>query len=151
MPQGLDQGRVEKHFLEEICRLNTDASFWAGEKKEDFLHEYLIRYVVMFFDNDYGPDSFLRDYIKDFMDARRAWRPPARKSYMSYEEASTIFGVKEEALRTMTKRGLLRIFRRMAKKLHPDKGGTHEQFVQLTEAYHELLRTKGKTGRWFRK
>jgi len=53
MPQGLDQNRVDKHFLEELCRLNTDASFWAGEDVADFLHRYLIRYLIMFFDYDY--------------------------------------------------------------------------------------------------
>ena len=145
MPQGLDQDRVDNHFLKEICRLNQDASFWAGEDKKGSLHEYLLRYLLMFFDNDYGPDSFWHDYIKDFMDARRTWRLPPRKSAVSLEEASTIFGVKEEILATMTKRGLVRLFRRMAKKLHPDKGGSHEKFVRLTEAYHGLLRRKGGT------
>jgi len=38
--------------------------------------------------------------------------------------------------------------RRVAKKLHPDKGGTHDRFIRLTEAYHELLRSKGETPRW---
>ena len=145
IPQGLDQQRVDNHFLEEICRLNADSFFWAGEPPGDSLHEYLIRYVVMHFDNDFGPDSSLRDYIKEFINARRARWAPARKSSVSFEEASTIFGVREEALRTMTKRGLVRLYRRMAQKLHPDKGGTHEKFIQLTEAYHELLRRKGKS------
>jgi DnaJ-class molecular chaperone len=43
----------------------------------------------------------------------------------------------------MTKRGLTRLYRRMAKKLHPDKGGEHEKFIQLSEAYQELLKGKG--------
>ena len=28
MPQGLDQGRLEEHFLAEICRLNRAQAFW---------------------------------------------------------------------------------------------------------------------------
>ena len=143
MPQGLDQNKVDKYFLGEICRLNRDCSFWAGEACRDFLHEHLVRYVVMFFDNDYGLDAFLHDYVKEFMNARRFHKAPARKRSVSFEEASTVFGVKKEALRTMTKRGLTRLYRRMAQKLHPDKGGTHEKFIQLTEAYNDLLRRKG--------
>jgi len=148
MPQGLDQNRVDKHFLEELCRLNRGASFWAGEDVADFLHRYLIRYLIMFFDYDFGPDSFLRDYIKKFMNARRSWRAPATKSTVTFEQASIIFGVKEDILRTMTKRSLVRLYRRMAQKLHPDKGGSHEKFIQLTEAYQKILKSKGETPRW---
>ena len=151
MPQALDQNRVDKHFVEELCALNSDASFWAGDEVGDFLHPYLIRYLIMFFDYDYGQDSFWRDYIKGFMNARRSWRAPARKSTVTFEQASTIFGVKEDVLRTMTKRSLVRLYRRMAQKLHPDKGGSHEKFIQLTEAYQKLLKSKGETPRWFTK
>ena len=143
MPQGLDQNKVDEHFLEEICHLNADPSFWAGENIGSTLHEYLIRYVVMFFDNDYGPDASLQDFIKEFVNARRFRSAPARKKTVSFDEASTLFGVKKETLRTMTKRGLTRLYRRMAQKLHPDKGGEHEKFIQLTEAYQDLLRRKG--------
>jgi len=143
MPQGLDQDKVDRHFLEEICRLNRDACFWAGEKVGDALHEYLIRYVVMFFDNDYGPDSSWQDYVREFTNARRFRRAPAGKPSVTIDEASTLFGVKKEALSTMTKRGLTRLYRRMAQKLHPDKGGEHEKFIRLTEAYQEILKRKG--------
>jgi hypothetical protein len=149
IPQGLNQDDVERHFLEGICRLNTDRSFWAGEEVGGSLHPYLIRYLIMFFDYEYGPDTFWRDYIRDFMDSRRAWRPPQRKSAMTYEEASGIFGVTEATLRKMTRRGIVRLYRRMAQKCHPDKGGSHEEFIELTEAYRELLRKKVKDPRWF--
>jgi curved DNA-binding protein CbpA len=64
---------------------------------------------------------------------------------MSLKEASSIFGVTEDVLRTMTRRSIVRLFRRAAKKLHPDKGGTEERFVQLTEAYEEILKRKSNT------
>jgi len=140
VPQGLDQDRLEEYFLEEICRLNDDPFFWAGEHVGGFLHEYLVRYVVMFFDNPFGPDSFLRDYIREFMDTHRHWRFPKRKRKMTLAEAGSIFGVEKEILNTMNRRSIIRLFRRMAQKLHPDKGGTHEGFIKLTEAYRELLR-----------
>ena len=143
-PHTLDPVKVETHLVEELCRLNRDASFWAGEEVGGSLHPYLVRYLIMFFDYDYGPDTFWQEYIKGFMDARRAWRVPPRKSTVTYEQASSIFGIKEDVLRTMTRRGVVRLYRRIAQKLHPDKGGSHEAFVQLTEAYQEVLRRKGK-------
>ena len=142
IPQGLDQDRMDELFLEEICRLNGDPSFWSGEETGDLLHEYLVRYVLMFFDSPFGPDSFMHDYVKEFMDRQRAWRFPEIKRTMSLNEASSIFGVEKEILGTMSKRSLIRLFRRMAQKLHPDKGGTNEEFAKLNEAYGELLRRK---------
>ena len=144
IPQGLPQDEVDEHFLEEICRLNRDASFWAGEEHSgDMLHEYLVRYVVMFFDHPFGEDTFLRDHIKEFMDSHRAWRFPERTRTMGMDEASAVFGVDKEILRSMSKQRLVRLFRRLAQKRHPDKGGTHEEFIRLTEAYRECLRRKG--------
>lgn len=142
IPQGLNQEKMDKHFLEGICRLNGDASFWAGEETGDFLHEYLTRYVVMFFDNPFQPDSFLRDHIREFIARHRRWSFPEVRRSVSLAEASSIFGVGEDILKTMSKRSVIRLFRRMAQKLHPDKGGTHEEFIKLTDAYRELLRRK---------
>jgi DnaJ-class molecular chaperone len=59
------------------------------------------------------------------------------------DEASSVFGVEKEILSSMSKRSLVRLFRRLAQKRHPDKGGTHEEFIRLTEAYRECLRSKG--------
>ncbi len=142
IPQGLNQDKVDEHLLNEICRLDSDRSFWAGMNTEGRLHEYLTRYVVMYFDSSYGPSSFLDDYIRDFINSRRFYRAPPKKSAVSLDEASTIFGVKKDALKKMTRRGLARLYRRMAQKLHPDKGGDHEKFIKLTEAYQELLKSR---------
>lgn len=142
IPLGLNQEKMDSHFLEEICRLNADSSFWAGEETRDSLHEYLRRYVVMYFDNPFRPDTFLQDHVREFMDARRGWRFPERKRTMTLTEASSIFGVGKDILESMSRRGVIRLFRRMAQKLHPDKGGKHEEFVKLADAYRELLKRK---------
>jgi hypothetical protein len=142
IPQGLNQEKLDNHFVEEICRLNADSSFWAGEETGDSLHEYLRRYVVMFFDNPFRQDTFLQDHVKEFMDARRGWRFPEQKRKMTLSEASSIFGVAKDILESMSKRGVIRLFRRMAQKLHPDKGGKHDEFVKLADAYRELLKRK---------
>ncbi len=142
MPQGLNQNKVDQYFLEEICRLNSDRDFWSGMDTEGNLHEYMIRYVIMFFDSEYGRSSFLDDYIRDYMDSKRRYVPPHRSTSVILDEASTIFGVKKDVLKKMSKKALTRIYRQMAQKLHPDKGGEKEKFVKLSEAYNELLKSK---------
>lgn len=144
MPQGLDQDKVDEYFLKEICRLNNDRSFWAGMNTEGRFHEYLIRYVIMYFDNEYGASSFLDDYVWSFINGRRYYRAPPKKSSVTLDEASAIFSVGKDTLKKISRRGLTRIYHRMAQKLHPDKGGEHEKFVRLTEAYQELLKSKEK-------
>ena len=42
----------------------------------------------------------------------------------------------------MSRRNLARLYRRKAQELHPDKGGDHDQFVRLTRAYNELMKSK---------
>ena len=142
MPQGLDQTKIDELFLNEVCTLDGDLSFWAGIDAETRFHEYLIRYVIMYFDTEYWPGSFTDDYIRDFIHRRRFYRPSLKKRSVNLDEASAILGVKKEALQKMSKRGLIRIYRGMAQKLHPDKGGDHKKFIQLTEAYQAILNHK---------
>jgi len=42
----------------------------------------------------------------------------------------------------MSRKDFARLYRLKAMELHPDKGGDHDEFVKLTEAYHALLKTK---------
>jgi hypothetical protein len=141
-PQWLDQEKVEKYLTDEICLLHQDRSFWAGEVMGKRLHEYLRRYVIMFFDNDYEQRNPLNDYLQDFINRHRARPNVLGKNAVNMEKASVIFGVKKQTLETMTKQGLTRFYRRLAKKFHPDKGGSQEKFVELTEFYHALLRKR---------
>lgn len=142
MPQALDQKKVDEYFIEEICRLNKDKSFWAGMNTRPDLHEYLIRYIIIFFDDEYGRSYFLHDYIKSFIDSKRFYASSLKKSSVTLDEAITIFGIKKDKLKKMSRRGLTTLYRHMAKKHHPDKGGEHDKFIKLTEAYQELLKNK---------
>jgi hypothetical protein len=142
MPQGLDQDKVDEFFLEEVCWLNRDRTFWAGMKANGALHEYLIRYVVMFFDYEYEQSTWLHDYIQDFIHSKRQYRPPPRKNRITLDEASSIFGVPKDVLGKMDRRALTQLYRQVAQKLHPDKGGEHDAFIALTHAYKDLLRKK---------
>ncbi len=141
-PQMLNQTEVDEHFITQICLLNTDPLFWSGMSSPDRLNDYLVRYVLMYFDYDYGPSSFMEDYLRQFINSRRDYRPPSGSNNMSLKEASAIFGRSKEELKKMSTAELIRRYRQKAQKIHPDKGGDHDKFVQLTEAYQKLLRNK---------
>jgi len=141
-PQYLKQSDIDAHFIEEICRLNQDLTFWAGMKTEDNLHAYLTRYISMYFDYEFASRSWVEDYIHQFMNSRRDYHSPFKTESAVLREASAIFGETKDALKKMRKKTLVRLFRRKAQELHPDKGGDQEKFVELTHVYHTLLRTK---------
>jgi hypothetical protein len=138
----LSQTKVDEHFIERICRLNRDTLFWAGMEISDRLHEYLVRYVLMHFDYDYAPGSFMEDYWRQFINSRREYRPPFRSTAASLTEASSLLGLSSADLKKMSRRELIRLYRRKAQQWHPDKGGDQDKFVKLTEAYHALIKTK---------
>lgn len=141
-PQYLEQSDIDDHFIEEICSLNRDLTFWAGMQTASRLHAYLVRYVLMYFDYDFATRSWVEDYIRNFINSRRDYQSPFEADSVTLEEAGAIFGETKDALKTMSRQNLIRIFRRRAQELHPDKGGDPEKFVELTRAYDMLLRTK---------
>jgi AraC-like DNA-binding protein len=140
-PEFLEPEQVDACFVEEVCRLHGDAAFWSGMEAGGRLHDYLTRYVVMYFDNDYASRSLAAEQIRDYINRHRAYRPPVSVT-ISMQEIADILGKGREALKKMSRRDLGRLYRRRAQELHPDKGGDHERFVKLNEAYHKLLRTK---------
>jgi curved DNA-binding protein CbpA len=42
----------------------------------------------------------------------------------------------------MSRREFARIFRKKAMAMHPDKGGDHDRFVALLDAYKRIVSTK---------
>lgn len=133
MPHVLDQDRVEAFFIKEICTLNQDLFGLA-----DRLHPYMVRYLIMFFDHTYEETMLLEDMERDFRYRRRFFAQPARPS-VSRARAREIFGLSRERLNQMDKKNLTRRFRQLARKHHPDKGGDHDRFVEINEAYQALL------------
>lgn len=142
MPQGLDQEAVDTYFEQEICRLNGDSTFWAGMPMQKRLRDYLKRYLIMYFDLDYGHSDFLENLFDQFRNAHRRHRWPRPRPEISVAKASTIFGIAESQLREMTRRELSRLFRRKAMQMHPDQGGRPQDFIRLSEAYKAIMQTK---------
>jgi hypothetical protein len=140
-PEFLDVEEVDGCFIEEVCRLQRDQVFWAGMESGNRLSDYLVRYAVMYFDHDYAARSLAEEYLRDFINRHRHYRPPPSVA-VRMEEMAAIFGKSRDALKKMNRRDLWRLYRRRAQELHPDKGGDHERFVKLNEAYQRLVRIK---------
>lgn len=133
MPHVLDQNQVDTYFIQELCDLNKRLF-----QQSRHLHDYLIRYVVMFFDHVYGESVLLEEMERDFRFRSRFFHQPPKPA-VSGSRAREIFNLTTEELNTMNKRSLTRKFRKLAREHHPDKGGSHDKFVELSEAYQALL------------
>jgi len=142
-PQGLNPAQMDDFFIDAVCRLNDDKSFWAGMELFDRLQEYLIKYVVMYFDYDFPGRSPFLDYLNDFRNRHRVHEPP-KKVRIKIEDAARLFETSWEKLKQMDLRTFNQLYRRQALKHHPDQGGNKATFIQLTEIYKELLRKKNK-------
>jgi len=142
MPQALDSEQLDESFLEEICRLDQDTTFWRGMDRGPDLVSYMIRYVVMFFDYSFPNGQSWNDFFRAHIGSRGRFGPLKGSRRMSMREVTTIFGISQSKLSAMSRSSLTRLYREKAQQMHPDKGGDHDQFIELTSAYHELLRTK---------
>ncbi|MBU1056987.1 MAG: hypothetical protein KJ804_01510 [Proteobacteria bacterium] len=143
IPQALPPEKIDEVFLHELCLLNDNHDFWQERADYDHLPDYLIRYVILFFDSNFPRQSRGFNQTREFMNGHRQFRWPKKKSTVSKDEISSIFEESEETLHRLDKKELTKLFRKKAKALHPDTGGDHEKFVRLTEAYEELLHRKG--------
>ncbi len=137
-PQFLDLEAMDERFLESLCGLLEDARFWGGLEPRERLRSYLFRYVVMYFDYDFGPPP-LAQFLQEFLYRRQAFRPAAPRT-PEPEAVAEAFGRPIADLRALNRRQLARLYRRRARELHPDRGGSHERFIRLAEAYQALLR-----------
>lgn len=142
MPEALNQLDIADHFSKDICKLNQDSTYWSGYQMSSSLHEHLVRYIIMFFDHGYGRRSLFDDFVREFMGRHRAFRWPEKKLNVSTDDAAKIFNTSWQDLQKMNKKDLTRLFRQLAKELHPDSGGNHDRFIELSGAYASLLARK---------
>lgn len=137
MPESIEQERLDKAFLHEFCLLWEDRTFDPhGEAREN-----LRRYACMHFDFDFAPaDDFgriFREFMNDFRKPQAAARPAP-----SPDQIRELFGLDMKEIRRMSKREFARVFREKAMSAHPDRGGDHEQFIRLLDAYKRLSATR---------
>jgi hypothetical protein len=142
IPQALPPEKIDDAFIKEFCLLNDNREFWQERTDFSKLPDYLIRYLILFFDSSFPRRNRDFEQASEFQDQHRQFRWPERKNKVSGDEIATLFGESEETLHKADKQEITRLYRKKAKSLHPDTGGDHEEFVKLTEAYEELLRGK---------
>jgi len=142
LPEALPEDQVADHFVEALCELNRNSAFLAGEAASPHLYHHLVRYLIMFFDFIPSARSFEEEYVRRFMNSHRTFRWPERKPPVGEERISEIFGRSLTELHKLSRKELNRLYRQMAKKLHPDQGGDQTSFVELTEVYAHLLHKK---------
>lgn len=136
MPESLDPARLDEAFLHEFCLLWEDRIFDPhGEARES-----LRRYTCMHFDFGFAPDDdfgrIFHEFMNDFRRLRKA--RPAPPPDMVRE----LFGLDLADIRRMPRKEFARLFRQKAMSAHPDKGGDHEHFVRLLDAYRRIVATK---------
>ena len=142
MPHALESEQIDEYFLKELCRLDQDKQFWQGMVRGSGLVSYMIRYVIMYFDYGFPPDQNWNDFFRAHIGSNQQAGSMKGSRRMSMREVTTIFGVSQSKLSRMSRAGVSRLYRKKAQQLHPDKGGDHDAFIELTTAYNELLRTK---------
>ncbi len=142
-PESVNNALADDHFINEICRLNRSEHYGKSDSPEQNLDEYLIRYLIMYFDNDFIQGNIVRDFFKDFVNRHKRFSGyPQQAAAVGMEEAGTIFEVSQDTLNTIGKAELIRLYRRQAQKHHPDTGGEHDKFIRLTEAFHAVMRKR---------
>ncbi len=145
IPQALPAEAIDEAFLTEFCLLNEDRKFWQERANFSNLPDYLIRYLILFFDSNFPRRNKNFEQATDFQGQHRQFRWPDRKNTVSKDEMATLFGESKETLQKADKKEITRLYRQKAKSLHPDTGGEHEDFVKLTRAYEDLLRSRRDT------
>jgi hypothetical protein len=136
MPHALNQEKVDDHFLEQLCILNSQLH--GQDLDKTCLHGYLIRYVIMFFDYQYANSVLLEEMSNDFVFRHHQFRPPPPEKQVSARKARKIFNITRDEFNCMNKETLKKLFHKLAAKYHPDKGGDHEKFVALNNAFERL-------------
>ncbi len=138
VPDAQDQGLMDDYFIEELCRMNSDPSYLdAGARPVSFvgLHPYLRRYAIRYFDVAFkgAGTAWGREYVS----AASSETP----SY-TQEDNLRVMGMSKREFDSMSEREFVRFYKKQAQRLHPDKGGEHESFIRLKEAFESLLVVK---------
>lgn len=146
-PEMLDRDAMDDHFIREICRLNQSATFWGDPSHGKWLHRYLVRYLIIYFDCEFPSGRLLREELEAFINRHRAYQPLKTTKRVGLAQASKLFRVSKETLEMMSSTELTRLYRQLALKNHPDHGGDPDMFIRINEAYRSMIRTKRKRSR----
>ncbi len=139
IPDVQDQDAMDQFFLEELCNLNEDASYidrGARPSRSATLHPYLKKYLFQYFDYAFRGPRPGRSFHEN---QKTAWHPSATQADSAQLET---MGLDQDTFNNMTEKEFVSYFRKMAQKLHPDKGGDHEKFIRFQQAFEQLMAKK---------
>ena len=142
-PSALDQEKVDNYFVDALCSVNNDQTFFAGTKwcGNSSLHPYLAKYLILYFDSDFEGNRW-PEYIREFMRRQQSYQRIPAVQRMDIDRACEILAISSENLARMSRRELVRLYRRKAKELHPDRGGDKECFIRMAAAFACLIEKK---------
>ena len=145
-PEMLDPLKVDHYFMEEVCKLNANEIFFKGVERADsaFLHPYLVKYVILYFDHSFDPSLAWDEVMQEFRWRHQFYRrpPSPTAATMTEKEACLCLCITQEEFCKMDLKQLTRHYRKLAKKAHPDVGGEEKAFVKIKEAYESLMTNK---------
>ena len=121
------QEDIDRLFLNNFCQILKDETFRMGMSSEELHRNYFCRYMWIYFD------------MVPFFPRPKEFYFKERDVYF---KAFELLGIPVEELKRLSRKELLKIFRKKAKELHPDKGGSHERFIELRKIFEELLKIK---------
>ncbi len=127
LPEAQRMEEMDEAFLECFCEVVRDPAYRMGLSEDTVIKDYLFRYVSLYFDRTQEVVRILSEVSE-----RRV------RSSVLYE-ASEEFGISVERLLRMSRKELLSLFRERAKRLHPDVGGSKEEFVKLRALFERLM------------
>jgi len=135
------QSEMDMLFIERVCDLYNDETFWSGMPSNQEIEGYLRRYMIFFFDQAGNWAFSIPSYLHAFINRHRTYRPP-KTVRLNMQEASRLFDTSWNKLKNMDIKTFSRLYRKQALKLHPDQGGSQETFVKLSQHYQKLLKKK---------
>ncbi len=139
-PAAMDRYELDEYVQMALCGLNVDENFFLGVDRDDWggLHKYLQKYAWLYFDSDFTFETWFEGFFFGYRFTPRSEPAPR----ISVQVAFEVFGITGEEFNRMSRKQLISLYRRKAKKRHPDKGGRHDDFLKLSEAYEQLLGLK---------
>lgn len=114
-------------FLRILCDLTKDNSYYLDLSETEVLKNYLSRYVWLYF---------------DALSWRRAPRIYQQMEVSLYQELALYLGISVEVLINSSKKEVLKIFRQKILEIHPDKGGSHEEFVKVRRLMEDFIKLR---------
>ncbi len=138
VPDAQDLKLIDRFFLEEICRLNSDEKWIGPDAPAQGLNTYLQKYLFMYFDTYFSNRGQWQQRGRPH-GHEGTWQPHVPSGQTDHLKA---VGLTEEEFRKMTEHEFVSYFRKKALELHPDKGGDHDTFVAFINAYQTLVARK---------